>query len=282
MATNTINTTTPTATNPNTNTMVSNPGATLDKDAFLKLLLIELQHQDPTDPMDSDKMLTQTSQLSALEMQQNTNTTMQKMVETMSQLSTVMVSNANMALLGAIGKMAVVSENVIPLQEGDKSISFDMYLPKASTESGLTLTILDSSGRVVREIKVDGRQAAGTQKFVWDGLDNEGKFAGAGNYSIKTSYKDADGGTSSSSFGAYPIESVKFIDGVANAKLAGKYVTFDKILEISDSNFAGSLSGSGSNSGSGSTDNGNSGSGGDNSNGSGSGTDNNNNGSTTA
>ncbi len=43
-----------------------------------KTSLIELQHQDPTDPMDSDKMLTQTSQLSALEMQQNTNTTMQK------------------------------------------------------------------------------------------------------------------------------------------------------------------------------------------------------------
>ncbi|TQR31313.1 flagellar basal body rod modification protein [Campylobacter sp. MIT 99-7217] len=224
------------------NQIVSNPGATLDKDAFLKLLLIELQHQDPTDPMDSDKMLTQTSQLSALEMQQNTNTTMQQMVETMSQLSTVMVSNANMALLGAIGKMAVVDESSIPLSSDvNDGASFRMYLPKASTEAGITLSVLDSNGKVIREIKLSGTQSAGSHDYSWDGKDNDGNFAGAGNYTIKTSYKDVDGGTSTSVFGAYPIESVKFIDGVANAKLAGKYVTFDKITEITDSNFSGAL-----------------------------------------
>ena len=45
----------------------------LGKDDFMKLLLVELQHQDPTEPMDSEKILTQTSQLAGLESSENTN-----------------------------------------------------------------------------------------------------------------------------------------------------------------------------------------------------------------
>ena len=39
----------------------------LGKDDFLTLLLVELQHQDPTEPTDSATILTQTSQLANLE-----------------------------------------------------------------------------------------------------------------------------------------------------------------------------------------------------------------------
>lgn len=129
--------------------IVSNPNATLDKDAFLKLLLIELQHQDPTDPMDSDKMLTQTSQLSALEMQQNTNTTMQKMVETMQKLSDSFSTSMSTSALGAIGKMATVSDNKIKLTGADELIALKMYLPEDSDENGVTLEIYDSNNKLV-------------------------------------------------------------------------------------------------------------------------------------
>ena len=117
--TNTKNTT-DTTTNTN-NTGVSDSttqgamNAILGKDDFLKLLLIEMQHQDPTDPMDTDKMLTQTSQLAALEMQQNTNTAMQNMVDTMITLSEVMLAGQNLSALNALGKMAVIEDNYVPM-----------------------------------------------------------------------------------------------------------------------------------------------------------------------
>lgn len=56
-------------TTPNTQAAqnMSRPGATedggLDRDTFLKIMVAQLRMQDPMDPVDSDQMLTQTTQL---------------------------------------------------------------------------------------------------------------------------------------------------------------------------------------------------------------------------
>lgn len=222
--TNSTNSTSSTSTNKN---------STLDKDAFLKLLLIEMQNQDPTDPMDTDKMLTQTSQLAALEMQQNTNDTMQKMVETMEQLSESLISSGNMSVINAIGKMATITDTTFKLENSTQTISVRMYLPK-ETKDGATFNVMDSKGNVVREIKVDKDSLKqGVNIIGWDGRDNNGVFVGAGNYTMKVTYTDIDGGSSSSSYGSYPIESVKFVNGVGKLIIGGKEVTFDQISQIS-------------------------------------------------
>src|SRR3712207_4738383 len=48
-------------------TSVSNPKATLDKDGFLKLFVAQLQHQDPTSPMDTNDSMQQMSSFSMVE-----------------------------------------------------------------------------------------------------------------------------------------------------------------------------------------------------------------------
>lgn len=232
--TNTTNTTSTTNTSTSTSSTSTNSNSVLDKDAFLKLLLIEMQNQDPTDPMDTDKMLTQTSQLAALEMQQNTNETMEQMVATMKQLSESMISNGNMAVINAIGKMATISDTTFKLDNSNQSISVRMYLPKATGDGGATFQVLNTKGDVVRSIKVEADQLKqGINIIGWDGRDDNGVFVGAGNYSMKVSYLDSDGGTSTSTYGSYPVESVKFKDGVGTLIIGGKEVTFDEISQIS-------------------------------------------------
>jgi flagellar basal-body rod modification protein FlgD len=49
--------------------------ATLDKDAFLKLLVAQLQHQDPTSPQDSSQWTAQMAQFSTVEQLTNMATT---------------------------------------------------------------------------------------------------------------------------------------------------------------------------------------------------------------
>lgn len=245
--------------------IVSNPNAILDKDAFLKLLLIELQHQDPTDPMDSDKMLTQTSQLSALEMQQNTNTTMQKMVETMQKLSDSFSTSMSTSALGAIGKMATVSDNKIKLTGADELIALKMYLPEDSDENGVTLEIYDSNNKLVFSEKSDAKSISqGLFTMEWPGRNNDGVYAGDGEYTVKMVYNNKNGEKITANYGTYPIEGVVFKDGVAYAKMAGQEVPFDAIQEITDYKLGSSSStggsGSSGDSSGGSSDGGSSGS----------------------
>ncbi|HEB9288940.1 TPA: flagellar basal body rod modification protein [Campylobacter coli] len=215
--------------------LASNPNATLDKDAFLKLLLIELQHQDPTDPMDSDKMLTQTSQLSALEMQQNTNTTMQKMVETMQLLSNSFSTSMSTSAIGAIGKMATVSDNKIKLTGSDEIIALKMYLPEDSDENGVTLEVYDSNNKLVFSEK-SGEQSVSKGLFTmeWPGRNNDGVYAGDGEYTVKMVYNNKNGEKITANYGTYPIEGIVFKEGIAYAKMAGQEVPFDAISEITD------------------------------------------------
>src|SRR5690606_29823848 len=50
---------------------VGNP--TLDKDAFMKLMLHQMQNQDPTNPLKSHEMAAQLAQFSSLEQMSNMN-----------------------------------------------------------------------------------------------------------------------------------------------------------------------------------------------------------------
>lgn len=206
----------------------TNPKSQLDKDAFMKLLLTELQYQDPTSPMDTEKMLTQTSQLATLEMQENTNSAMKDLV---AQLK----SNSSMYALSALGKMASLGTDNFVLKAEDKSMDIPVYFENGAS-SGV-VQIFDGSAsdaKLVREISFKDL-SAGTNKIKWDTITDGGAVAKEGVYYVKVAYVDAKTGISrTAKYGEYPVESVKFIDGKANVKIAGEYQPVDKIAEFYD------------------------------------------------
>ncbi len=53
----------------------------LDRDAFLQLLVVQMQNQDPTSPMDNAQMVTQLAQFAALEQMTNLNTEFRAQME---------------------------------------------------------------------------------------------------------------------------------------------------------------------------------------------------------
>ncbi|MFL5963113.1 MAG: flagellar hook capping FlgD N-terminal domain-containing protein [Gaiellaceae bacterium] len=74
-----MSTTAITSTTPTPPTTPTNPLGSLGKDDFLRLLVTQLQHQDPMNPMDDKDFMGQMAQFSTLEQTTNTATAMQQL-----------------------------------------------------------------------------------------------------------------------------------------------------------------------------------------------------------
>jgi len=203
-----------------TSTAVENKNA-LGKDDFMTLLLVQLQYQDPTEPMDSDKILTQTSQLAALESSSNTNTALEN-------LTAALGSSQQFSLISAIGKTADLGSNAIGHDEGSTT-SFEVYFPD-SVASG-NVEILDVNGNIVGTMPLEENDA-GVYQFDWDGTLSSGSQAESAVYYVTASYKNAAGEDKTTRMGTYPIESVKFDGGTTYVKVGSSYVDMDSLQEI--------------------------------------------------
>lgn len=205
-----------------TDTSGVNPDSVLDKDSFMTLLLVQLQYQDPTEPMDSETILSQTSQLATLESAENTNTALE-------QLTSQLGSSSDMAAIAAIGKMASLGSNAITLEDG--AAQFEIYFQE-EIKSG-SLIIEDKNGNVVKTVSLEGQTGkSGVLAFEWDGYSDEEKLLEDGYYSVKSEYLDANDKQQETQFGIYPIESVRYEDGSPLMKLGSSYVPMEYITEF--------------------------------------------------
>ena len=214
------------ATGVNTDLAV-NPKSILGKDDFMKLLLTQLQHQDPTSPMDSDKILSQTSQLAQLESQEKTNKALEALTASFS-------NNKNFSAVSSIGKYAKL-ESALALTNDTNgkpnAINFDMEFAE-DVKSG-TVKIYDENFFLVKTLKIEEGKA-GKQSFNWDGTNDAGEYAKSGSHTVIANYQNEDGVNLKGEFGSHKIESVKFEGSKTYLKLDGTYVSFDHVKEIFD------------------------------------------------
>lgn len=153
---------------------------TLDKEAFLKLLVAQLSNQDPLSPMEGTEFVTQLAQFSSVEQQ----ITQSSKLDLISLQLRGLASNEATAL---VGKTVTVA--------GDNTVSWDgthltgnkVSLVKA--ESDVTVNIRDAEGNIVSTKEYDNLAGGPLPDTFWDGQVN-GNPAKQGTYTVEVVGKD--------------------------------------------------------------------------------------------
>ena len=143
------------------------------KDNFLKMLVAQMQYQDPTKPVDSAEMTSQLAQLSTVDGINKLNDSMASMVASLQSSQAYQASNM-------IGHTVMVSSSALQLNKGQGS--FSVQLP--SSADAVKVNVVNSAGQVVSAINL-GAQASGTIPVAWNGKDASGNTLPDGSYSLQ-------------------------------------------------------------------------------------------------
>jgi flagellar basal-body rod modification protein FlgD len=107
-------------------TSASNPNAALDKDGFLKLFVAQLQHQDPSSPMDTNDSMQQMSSFSMVEQITNMASATAKVAQSLNTSSAVgligrtvtYVDASDQLQTGKVEKVATSKDGVATITVG--------------------------------------------------------------------------------------------------------------------------------------------------------------------
>ncbi len=193
----------------------------LGKDDFLRLLVTQLQNQDPLNPTDNTQFVAQLAQFSSLEGITNLNKSMDGISSGMSSLM-----NSNSANL--IGRSVKAEGSDFSYTGAPVTVGYDL----TGAASKVKVSIFDLSGRLIRTID-SGAQASGNHDITWDGASDSGSPAPAGAYGFSVSAADSSGNPVSANTYIYgQVSGVNFDSGSANLLVDGKMISQNKLKGI--------------------------------------------------
>ena len=159
----------------------TSPEKELGRDQFLTLLVAQLKHQDPLNPLESADFTAQLAQFSSLEQLFGIN-------ESLDGIEEAVAARASDNVLDYIGKSVKTLDNSIFVKNG--TTESNVY--ELEDGADVTISIRDDEGLVIRTIYA-GWQDAGEHELIWDGKDNQGSVVGDGVCTFELEATDEEG-----------------------------------------------------------------------------------------
>jgi flagellar basal-body rod modification protein FlgD len=199
------------------------PQKDLGKDDFLKLLVTQLQNQDPLQPMQNTEFVAQLAQFSSLEQLTNMN-------EQISLVQLAQLSTSNIQAAGLVGQEVTAEGDTFSYDGiGGEDLVFNLAKPAAGGE----VTIYDEYGGRVQTIEF-GPQEQGEVSLNWDGRTDSGTMAGAGRYRMEVKAHDHDDNpVEANTFFTGTVTGIFFDGGLSELEVEGSRVRLGEIVSIS-------------------------------------------------
>ncbi|MDX1489655.1 MAG: flagellar hook assembly protein FlgD [Pseudohongiellaceae bacterium] len=151
----------------------------LGRNEFLKLLVAQLENQDPTKPQENGEFIAQLATFSSLEEQQ-------KLTKSFDSFAGTFQSSQHLQATSLVGRPVHVESDFTALGETG-AISVIADIPHST--SGATLNVTNSAGEVVDSFDL-GPQESGQQEFIWTGSDADDQRFPPGMYNFKVTIAD--------------------------------------------------------------------------------------------
>ena len=135
-------------------------------DRFLKLLVTQLQNQDPLNPLDNAQITSQMAQINTVSGIERLNTTVQGLNGQFMQMQVLQGT-------ALVGRDVTLPGNKLALQDGTGTAGFEL----AGAADRVTVEVLAPSGRVIDTLNL-GAQTVGRSAFSWNPAASTGAVAG--------------------------------------------------------------------------------------------------------
>ena len=180
--------------------------AAASQDRFLKLLVAQLNNQDPMNPMDNAQMTSQMAQI-------NTVSGIQELNDTVKSLSSQFSSMQVLQGSSMVGGDVLVESNTLTVANGTANGAVDL----ATAADKVTVQILSPGGEVLDSMNL-GAKTAGLQAFSWDAS----KYTGTGSPTFKVTATQGNAAVAATALARDTVTAIGTSNGAMTVHLAGR------------------------------------------------------------
>lgn len=160
----------------------TNDATELGLNTFLKLMVTQLNNQDPFKPMENGDFLGQIAQFASV-------TGIEQLNQNFDGLSTSLTSGQALQAGSLVGKQVLA-----PVEDGFLTLDDPITgeVDAGAPGAPVTMRAYDIYNQLVREMPL-GNATSEPMQFTWDGLNDSGEFAGQGVYKIRLQAETDEG-----------------------------------------------------------------------------------------
>jgi flagellar basal-body rod modification protein FlgD len=187
-------------------TKTNQTDAAASQDRFLKLLVAQLNNQDPMNPMDNAQMTSQMAQI-------NTVSGIQTLNDTVKSLSTQFTSMQVLQGATMVGRGVLVESNTLSVDAGVAKGALDL----SDAADKVTVQVMSPGGQLIDTLNL-GAMTAGRHDFEW----NAGSYQGTGNPTFTVSASQGSKAVTTTSLARDTVASVGTDNGSMTVQLKGR------------------------------------------------------------